>query len=272
MAGKFVTKVVRVQLVLDDRFERGGNLLLRELAPVDALEERVGLELGRVRGATTQSPPGVLDQQLPDEVFRLAGKMLRNDRLGVGDLFGNLRLRGRFLRAERRTAGEQFEREHSHGPPVDGRVVSVLVRLDNLRRHVLDRAAKAVRPFVLKHQLAGQPKVGQHDVAVRVDQDVLQLDVPVDDAQLQKRKTKSADSDPPHSETTTNLVQLLERHDDLGDVDPDLVLGKVLLVVQMRKQFAPAHVVQDDVQLGVRLEGVVHRHQERRALDRLEDL
>ena len=58
---------------------------------------------------------------------------------------------------------------------------------DNLGRHVLDGAAERVGPPVLLAglELAAQAEVGEDDVAVAVQEDVLQLDVAVDDAVLE---------------------------------------------------------------------------------------
>ena len=54
-------------------------------------------------------------------------------------------------------------------------------------------------------------------------------------------------------------MQLLEREDDLCDVDPDLVLGELFPLAEVREELAAVGEVQHDVELGRRLEGVVHR-------------
>ncbi len=41
----------------------------------------------------------------------------------------------------------------------------------------------------------------------------------------------------------THFVEMLERQDDLGDVDAHLVLGKLFPLVEMSKQLAAAHVI-----------------------------
>lgn len=70
----------------------------------------------------------------------------------------------------------------------------------------------------------------------------------------------------------THFVKLFQCHDDLCDVDPHLILGEVFFIVEMGEQLPATHVVQNDVQLRFRLEGVVHRHEERRSLDRFQHL
>ena len=58
---------------------------------------------------------------------------------------------------------------------------------EDFRRHVLDGAAERVGPAVLLAglELPAQAEVGEDDVAVAVQEDVLQLDVAVDDAVLE---------------------------------------------------------------------------------------
>ena len=65
-------------------------------------------------------------------------------------------------------------------------------------------------------------KVGEDDVSVAVEQDVLELDVAVDDVVL---------------------VELLEGEHDLADVDAHLVLGELLPLVEVREQLAAVHVI-----------------------------
>ena len=65
-------------------------------------------------------------------------------------------------------------------------------------------------------------EVCEYDVSVAVEEYVLQLDVPVDDAVL---------------------VELLEGEHDLADVDAHLVLSELLPLVEMREQLAAVHVI-----------------------------
>ena len=59
--------------------------------------------------------------------------------------------------------------------------MTVLSSSDNLGGHVLDGAAEGVgaRVGVVGREGPAQPEVGQDDVAVLVEQDVLQLDVAI---------------------------------------------------------------------------------------------
>ena len=55
-------------------------------------------------------------------------------------------------------------------------------------------------------------------------------------------------------------MQLLQREDDLCDVDADLILGELFPLAEVREKLAAVGEVQDNVELGRRLEGVVHRY------------
>ena len=57
---------------------------------------------------------------------------------------------------------------------------------DYFWRHVFDGAAKAVGSLFMGKKLFGKAKVGEDNVAVAVQQDVLQFDVSVDDAKLKQ--------------------------------------------------------------------------------------
>jgi hypothetical protein len=57
----------------------------------------------------------------------------------------------------------------------------------DLRSHILDGPAEAVRAVLSAAELLGESKVSQHDVTFRVQEDVLQLDITIDDAQLMEK-------------------------------------------------------------------------------------
>lgn len=75
-------------------------------------------------------------------------------------------------------------------------------------------------------------------MAVLVQQDVLELDITVDDAQL---------------------VQVLQGQRDLAYVDAHVGLGEVLALEQVREELAAAHVLEYEMELGVRLKCIVER-------------
>lgn len=73
-------------------------------------------------------------------------------------------------------AGDHFVEEDAEGPPVDGLAVS-LVQQD-LRREVLRGSAEGVCPAF---DDLGEPEIGEFQVAVGADEQVLGLEVSVDD-------------------------------------------------------------------------------------------
>lgn len=94
-----------------------------------------------------------------------------------------------------------------------------------------------------------ETEVGQTDVALQVQQDVLGLQVTVDDVVL---------------------VQLLEREDDLGGKQTRLLLREAAVLLEPEEELATAAVVHDEVELVGRLEGV-RQAREVRVLDALQD-
>mmetsp|Transcript_24613 Transcript_24613/g.42359 ORF Transcript_24613/g.42359 Transcript_24613/m.42359 type:complete len:322 (+) Transcript_24613:581-1546(+) len=97
--------------------------------------------------------------------------------------------------------------------------------------------------------LLRKTKVREPRVTVCVEQDVLRLEISVYDA---------------------DAVEMAEGKDHLGRVEAGDVLGEVLAAAEVEEELAAAEVVQDEVQLAVRLEGVVEPHDER-VLHLLED-
>jgi hypothetical protein len=102
--------------------------------------------------------------------------------------------------------------------------VSVVSSPDHLWRHVLDGAAKRVRPplLLVRLKLSAEAKVREHNVTFAVEKNVLELDVAVDDAVL---------------------VEVLEGEDNLADVDANLVLGELFALVEVREQLAAVNVI-----------------------------
>lgn len=68
--------------------------------------------------------------------------------------------------------------------------MSLSAASNHLRGHVLHSATKGVRPrlpvFLVQGKFLTEAEIGQDDVTGRVDEDVLQFDVPVDDPQLKQ--------------------------------------------------------------------------------------
>lgn len=188
---------------------------------------------------------------------------------------------------KRRLSAQQLDDEDAHAPPVDVQIVTGRSLTYDLRRlqtealnkrfkgekvhayHVLDGATKALGSAVVL-QLLRQAEVGDDDVSVGVQQNVLQLDVAVNDLELKKIKVSSGLLQLPAS--PAYLVELLEREDDLGDVEANFDLREVLRLVQVGEQLATLVKVQHQVKLLRSLEGVLQGREERTVDDLLEHL
>ncbi len=95
--------------------------------------------------------------------------------------------------------------------------------------------------ITLQAQLA-QPEVGDLDVTIDAEQNVLRFQVPVDDALL---------------------VQGVQGQEDLCSVESSSLLVEPVLLPQVEKQLSPLHEVQHHVQFLFRLKRVVQVYYER---------
>jgi hypothetical protein len=88
----------------------------------------------------------------------------------VLDLLG-----GHVLRpSKRRVSAQELECQHTKCPPVHGSAMSFAGRKD-LWRHVLGGSAYRVRPLRAGRNLLAQAKISEHNVAIRVSQEILKL-------------------------------------------------------------------------------------------------
>mmetsp|Transcript_63113 Transcript_63113/g.176523 ORF Transcript_63113/g.176523 Transcript_63113/m.176523 type:complete len:316 (+) Transcript_63113:940-1887(+) len=170
------------------------------------------------------------------------------------------------LVAERRTAEEHFEHDDADGPPVA--LLPIHLLPVHLRPHVIGRAhdrlqlgpggvpptgaagASVALPEVgagvfapdrgLGGTVLAKAEVQQVDVAVRVEDDVVGLDVPVDVLQVR--------------------VDVVHSLDELRDVEPRLVLVEGVLPHEVRHEVTPRQVIHDHVQVVVVLERIVQAY------------
>lgn len=138
-------------------------------------------------------------------------------------------------------ANEELVREDAEAPQVDLLVVRVVggAGLDHLRGQVVEGAAHGLAAAV--GGVHAPPEVGQLDLAVDADEDVLGLDVPVDDVLA---------------------VQVAQRARHLRDVLRGLPLGEAVLAAQVLVELALAGELDDQehalavVEVAVQLQDV----------------
>eukprot|EP00965_Chrysotila_dentata_P125829 4158863-Pleurochrysis_carterae.AAC.3 len=136
---------------VDDRHHGRGQLARIESGPVEAVEESL-----------RDGVAARLAEVIRESVVRLEHALINVDRLVV---------------AKGRKPREHLEQEHAERPVVN--LAAVAVAREHLGRRVLGRAAdgpRALSPVLHAHAGA---KVDQDEVAGRVDQRVLRLDVAV---------------------------------------------------------------------------------------------
>ena len=146
---------------------------------------------------------------------------------------------------EGRAAHHHLEQQHAQRPPVYGE--AVVLAAQHLRRDVVGRAAERVggplrAAAALVEAFLAHAVVGELDVALDVEQHVVQLQVAVDDAPR---------------------VQEAQGDRDLGRVEASVVLGQAALALHVVHQVTAAQVLDHEEETRVGLEAGVQAHQER---------
>uniref|UniRef100_A0A182Q467 Uncharacterized protein n=1 Tax=Anopheles farauti TaxID=69004 RepID=A0A182Q467_9DIPT len=236
-----LVEVAGVARALAARYERRLDALLEHRDPVGRREPPVALDVVHARLQVAVALGQIDLQQVAQQVLQLRAEVRREAHLAADDLLVDL---DRLVGEERRVAGRHLVHEHTERPPVDRLVVALAQ--DDLRREILGRAAQ--RPGSALDALR-EPKVRHLQVALRVDQQILRLQIAVDQIEI---------------------VQVLEREHDLGGVEARVRLGEPADLAQVREHLAARHVLQHHVQVRVVLEVELETDQERER-DRLKD-
>lgn len=130
----------------------------------------------RVRRPSTQPILRLFHQQSSQQIARICGDIPRELDL----LHQDQREQDVVITVvERQPAAHHLVHYDSGAPPVHGQ--PVIVVLEHLRGQVFRRAAEGLRGATVRDLFLAQAKVGDLDVAVLVQQQVLQLQIPVHD-------------------------------------------------------------------------------------------
>ena len=170
----------------------------------------------------TNSPRGVLLQQ---EGYQAPGRLADIGGEGEPVLDDPPVHELDVLRVEGGEARQHLEDERPEAPPVDG--LAVAAARDHLRGHVLGGPAEGLGLGVgAEEALLGEAEVGEDDVALAGQEEVLELQVAVEDA---------------------GVVEVLETEDDLGGVETDTALGEFLVVAEMEEKLPAVHKIKHQV-------------------------
>ena len=200
----------------------------------------MALNLGAARGAAAQSGSWILVQQPFDDVAGVRRDSGREAHLKsspvstrsflASELRGPPHLHGQNVPSDREAvpvvergdADDHLVEERAEAPPVN--CAPVLRPAEDFRGHIVLRAAPRGRRGAIRHLPLAHAKVRHLDVAVRAQQQVLELEVPVDDVQA---------------------VQVRDGTRDLGRVELGPLLGERVLVLEVEVEVAAAHVLGD---------------------------
>lgn len=143
----------------------------------------------------------------------------------------------RLISKEWRVPRSHFIDQHSQRPPIDGLVVSL--GQDDFWGQILWGTTQRPRPSLHSFR---EPEIGNLQVSVVVNQKILRLQISVDQVQR---------------------VQILERQHDLSGVEAGVGFAETADSPQMREHLTATNELEDHVEIGVVLEGVLHVDQER---------
>ena len=192
----------------------------------------------RPRGAAAQSEILLRVEELHDEVLGLlvqAGQIVSPDNLAINNLLVEPHEAGV---SEGGLTEQHLVHEDAQGPPVHGPIVAAA--LEDLRSEVLRCAAHRPGGAALPQHL-GEPEVGDNDVTLPVQENILRLEVPVDDVKT---------------------VKVWEGWDDLGGVEGDAGGGESVVQPHEGEQFPPAVEREEEIKIVVVLPAVNNRNNE----------
>ena len=237
--GELRVEVGRVQHGLELRLERWHHVLAHQGVPVDVIEEAMALEfLGVVR--RSQPMTRVAIEEAFDEVAALGAEGVTGEAdLAEGDVLVHLL---RLLGVEGTPTATHLEDQDAERPKIHHLGVAVLVQED-LGGQVLGRAAEGVGRVVLGQVRLGETEVAEGDMAVGIQQDILRFEISIDDVVL---------------------MQVLQRQDQLGDVEFGPMLVEVTVLLEVPEELPTRHEVRNEVEVGGGLEGELQAHDEGR--------
>lgn len=133
---------------------------------------------------------------------------------------------------------EHLENKDSKAPPVNGPRVRRIS--EHLRSQKLGGPTKSPRTIPEAHSLLAEPKVGDLHVALRVEQQIIQLQIPINDAVV---------------------VQILQAQNHAGRVKNSPRFGENVRV-DVHHQVSSGSVLHDEADVGLCLEAGEEVHQE----------
>ncbi len=207
---------------------------LQKLPPINGVEERVRLDLGRTIGA--------------EPLGRVPVEQLRQEISGHGRHHVFVWEVERFVQdlaihvvdhlvVERWQASQHLVEQHPEGPPVNGLIV--VLGEQQLWSEVFGCSAKCIGSILVFHLELAEAEVAESDVALVVEQNVLGLEISINNVKT---------------------VKAFQGTENLGDIEARSADIKATFVGEMVEELAPVHKREHEVQLLRRLERKLQRH------------
>lgn len=150
-------------------------LAILDLFPVDAPKEEVASHILLTSSSTAKPLLGVLSKEALAHVFRLLAQVLRVRHIVVGDCSEQLLF---VLAVKRRLSHEHLVKKHPIRPPIHRLAIRLIEYY--LWCNIVRRSAESLCGLVVGDALLTHAKVGYLDVAVCVQEHIVQLQVAID--------------------------------------------------------------------------------------------
>lgn len=235
-----IVKIAGIAWSLAARYERRLYSFLEDGYPVGAGEPLVALDVVHARLEVAVPLGEVNLEQVAQQILQVRAKMRGEAWLAAHDLLVDL---DRLIGEEWWISCCHLVDQNAQCPPVHRLVVALAE--DDLGRQIFRCAAQGPRPTL--HPL-GEAKVGDLQVTLRVDQEILRLQIPVDQIEV---------------------VKVLEREYNLSRVKTRVRLREAADLAKMAEHLATGYIFQHHVQIRVVLEVEAQRYEERET-DRLQ--
>eukprot|EP00042_Codosiga_hollandica_P054914 m.755144 g.755144 ORF g.755144 m.755144 type:complete len:424 (+) comp59009_c0_seq1:1115-2386(+) len=245
LLGELIVEVADVVSRFNLGLEWGRDLTALQLVPLDRCKERMRLDVP----LSSRRAAKALGNGLGHEALADCHRITREPG-GVGHILVKNHVKEIvfIVGFEGRLSGKHLVHEHAQGPPVHTGAVRLF--LDDLRSNVVGSAAESVGGVDPADAFLAHAEISHLDVAIRVEHDVVELEITVDH---------------------TALVQEQQCTDDFGRIEARARLIELAGTLDLEHQITAVHVLHHKVETVGCLEARVQLRQEGMLAGQLEN-